>query len=51
MTGIFSGYDIDDSWELVPGVWTIQLWAGDQKFAEESFTLVTESEKPPPPAP
>lgn len=39
-TGIFAGYGVNDPWELVPGTWTIQLWIGDRKFAEQSFTLV-----------
>ena len=26
-------------WELVPGVWVWQLWDGDKKLAEKSFTL------------
>jgi len=34
-----AGYEIDEPWELVPGVWTIQLWVGDQKLAEHSFTV------------
>ena len=36
-----AGYEIDEPWELVPGVWTIQIWVGDQKLAEHTFTVVT----------
>lgn len=32
-------YRLDEPWELVPGIWTIQLWVGSQKFAEHSFTM------------
>jgi hypothetical protein len=42
MSGQFAGYDVDDPWELVPGIWTIQLWIGDRKLAERSFTVVTQ---------
>lgn len=37
---IFAGYDIDAPWEMVPGVWTIQLWVGEKKLAEQNFTVV-----------
>jgi hypothetical protein len=36
----FAGYSADESWELVPGTWTMQLWVGDKKFAEQSFTML-----------
>jgi len=39
--GTFAGYGVEDPWELVPGIWTIQLWIGDKKFAEQSFTVTT----------
>jgi hypothetical protein len=35
----FSGYRLDDPWELLPGVWVIQLWYGDRKVAEQNFTV------------
>jgi hypothetical protein len=44
MPPIFAGYDIGAPWEMVPGVWTIQLWIGDQKFAEQSFTVVSKED-------
>jgi hypothetical protein len=40
MPPIFAGYDIDAPWEQVPGIWTIQLWIGERKFAEQSFTVI-----------
>ena len=35
----YEGYRFDDEWELVPGPWTIQLWYGDRKLAEKTFTV------------
>jgi hypothetical protein len=32
-------YKIEKPWELVPGIWTIQLWVGSQKFAEQTFNV------------
>jgi Domain of unknown function (DUF3859) len=32
-------YSLDNSWELVPGAWTLQVWLGDRKLAEEVFTV------------
>ena len=37
----YTGYRLDDSWELVPGPWAIQLWYGDRMLAEKKFTLAT----------
>lgn len=36
----FAGYSADEPWELVPGVWTIQLWVADKMYVEKSFTMV-----------
>ena len=35
----YTGYRLDDPWELVPGPWAIQLWSGDRMLAEKKFTL------------
>ena len=35
----YTGYRLDDPWELVPGPWAIQLWYGDRKLAEKKFTV------------
>jgi hypothetical protein len=35
----FSGYGLDHYWEVVPGVWTLQVWYRDRKLAEQSFSL------------
>ena len=35
------GYGFDDPWEVVPGVWTIEIWQGERKLLEQSFTVTT----------
>jgi len=32
-------YTLEDSFELVPGVWTVELWDGERKLLTQSFTL------------
>jgi hypothetical protein len=36
----YTGYRLDDPWELLPGVWLIQLWYGDRKVVQENFTVI-----------
>lgn len=36
----YTGYRLDDPWELLPGVWVIQLWYGDHKVAQQNFTVI-----------
>jgi hypothetical protein len=33
------GYGFDNSWEIVPGVWTEQIWYQDRMLAERTFTV------------
>jgi Domain of unknown function (DUF3859) len=33
------GYGFDSAWEIVPGVWTEQIWYQDRMLAERSFTV------------
>jgi hypothetical protein len=33
------GYGFDNDWEIVPGVWTEQIWYQDRTLAERSFTV------------
>ena len=33
------GYGFDNAWEIVPGVWTEQIWYRDRMLAERSFTV------------
>ena len=33
------GYGLDQPWEVVPGTWTIEIWQGDRKLLEHSFTI------------
>ena len=36
---VCEGYRFDEEWEMVPGNWTIQIWYGDRKLAEENFNV------------
>src|SRR5262249_51239167 len=33
------GYSFDESWEVVPGTWTLEIWQGDRKLLEKSFDI------------
>jgi Domain of unknown function (DUF3859) len=33
------GYGFDNAWEIVPGVWTEQIWYRDRNLAERTFTV------------
>jgi hypothetical protein len=33
------GYGFDNGWEIVPGVWTEQIWYQDRMLAERAFTV------------
>lgn len=33
------GYQFDEPWEVVSGSWTIEIWQGDRKLLEKSFTV------------
>ena len=37
---VYIGFEFDDPWEQVPGVWTMQLWQGDRMLAEQRFTVL-----------
>lgn len=32
-------YTFDDDWELIPGVWTLEVWQGERQLAVQSFVL------------
>jgi hypothetical protein len=38
--GDFTTYGFDDTWELVPGEWTLEYWDGERKLLSETFTVV-----------
>lgn len=46
-----SGYSLDRPEELVPGVWTFELWYHGQKMVSQTFTVYTPTNKPPAKAP
>jgi len=33
------GYGFDNAWEIIPGMWTEQIWYQDRMLAERSFTV------------
>jgi len=33
------GYGFDNSWEVLRGVWTQEIWQGDRKLLERSYTI------------
>jgi hypothetical protein len=33
-------YEFDNSWELVPGEWTLELWDANRLLASRTFTVV-----------
>jgi hypothetical protein len=35
----FHGYELEYDWERVPGRWIFEIWNGDQKIAEQAFSL------------
>ena len=35
-----SSYQFDNQWEMVPGIWAIELWSGDRKLASRDFNVV-----------
>jgi Domain of unknown function (DUF3859) len=36
------GYTFEHAWEVVPGLWTFEIWSGDQKLGEQSFCVLAE---------
>ena len=39
-TNLFYTWTFDDRSEIVPGIWTIEIWYGDKKLGEEKFNVV-----------
>ncbi len=37
---IYTGYRFDNAWELVPGIWRLELWDGKRRLASEKFKVV-----------
>lgn len=35
----YSGYGFDHTWELVPGLWTIEIWHAGEKVAKKMFAV------------
>jgi hypothetical protein len=39
-TPTYKGYELTNAWEIVPGIWSIQVWSQGRKLAEQKFTVV-----------
>lgn len=39
-TPTYKGYELTNAWEVVPGIWTMQVWSQSRKLAEQKFTVV-----------
>ena len=37
---LYMGYGLTESWEVVPGEWSIEIWHNGRKLADRHFTLV-----------
>jgi hypothetical protein len=40
----FASYTLEDTFELVPRPWAIEIWYGDRKLGMQNFTLADSSE-------
>jgi hypothetical protein len=38
----FRGYNLTNDWEVVPGIWKIQVWYQGQMLAQQEFTVVSQ---------
>ena len=36
---LYESYHFDHDWEMVPGVWTFEIWYDGKKLAEQKFTV------------
>ena len=36
----YQSYGFDFPWEIVPGVWTFELWSEGRKMAEQKFNII-----------
>jgi len=36
------GYTFEHAWEVVPGLWSFEIWSQDQKLGEQSFCVLAE---------
>lgn len=38
----YTGYEFEHDWEILPGIWTIELWDGDRKMISQGFLVKKE---------
>jgi len=36
----FKGYSFDNSWEIVTGIWTFEVWDGDREPGSQSCNVI-----------
>jgi Domain of unknown function (DUF3859) len=36
---LYESYHFDHDWEMVPGIWTFEIWYDGKKLAEQKFTV------------
>lgn len=36
----YRGYVFEHDWELVPGIWTFEIWDGQRKLASQAFEVI-----------
>ncbi len=46
----YSGYSLEEEWELIPGEWILQVWIDNKKLIEKRFILYKPSGRPTPPS-
>jgi Domain of unknown function (DUF3859) len=44
----YAGYGFDEPWELMPGLWTVQIFNGTRQLLDFRFTVVEGAEAPGP---
>jgi Domain of unknown function (DUF3859) len=44
----YRGYKFDHEWEMVPGMWTLELWDGPRKLVSQSYHVVQSGPLPQP---
>lgn len=42
----YHGYRFENPWELAPGPWTFEIWAGGRRLATQTFDIVPQQSAP-----
>lgn len=38
----YNAYGFAHDWEIVPGIWTLEIWDGDRKMTSQGFLIKKE---------